>query len=65
MSKCPFRIVKVHIKSVREKNEESCLEISYFPYFDYKYGGQAKTGIRQDETEERYLSVTYTPNGEC
>jgi len=24
-----------------------------------------KTGIRQDETEERYLSVTYTPNGEC
>gem|GEM_PF-5497812 len=30
-----------------------------------KWRGQTKTGIRQDETEERYLSVTYTPNGEC
>ena len=28
-----FRRVKVHIKSVGEKNEESLLVISYFPHF--------------------------------
>ena len=28
-----FSIEKVHIKSVREKNEESLLVISYFPHF--------------------------------
>ena len=28
-----FCIAKVHIKSVREKNEESLLVISYFPHF--------------------------------
>lgn len=28
-----FPIVKVHIKSVWEKNEESLLVVSYFPHF--------------------------------
>lgn len=28
-----FHILKVHIKSVWEKNEESLLVVSYFPHF--------------------------------
>ena len=41
------------------------LIISYIPHIGKKWQGQTKTGILQDETDERYLAVTYTPNGEC